>query len=215
LPGVDSALCERLIPLALAQDEAAWQALIGHLWTELHGLVRTHRTMASLGRSDDDVHDVLTQLVERLRRNGGRGLQLYAAWHARNPHKTFADWIHIVTVNVIRSYVRGQLAPAPGDAPLVSVKRFLNEFAQSPMLEDLGVRPPITDAQTAQELLTFARTRLPEAQCRALMMWIEDEPFPEIARRMKLATAKEAEQLVRAAAAVLRRHFGGRAGPEG
>ena len=212
---VDSALCEQLIPVALQGDEAAWQALIGHLWAELSGLVRAHRTMAPLGRSDDHLHDVLTRLVGRLRRDGGRGLQLYRDWHARNPHKTFADWIHIVTVNIMRTYVRAQLAPAPGDAPLVSVKRFLNEFAQSPMLEELGVRPPITDAQTAQELLTFARTRLPEAQCRALLMWIEDVPFPKIARRLKLGTGDEAEQVVRAATAVLRRHFRGRAAPEG
>jgi DNA-directed RNA polymerase specialized sigma24 family protein len=208
--GIDNAHCEALVARAVNGDEEAWQALVRHLWAELHGFVRKSRTMGRFGRSDDHVSDVLTRLVERLRRDGGHGLRLYAPWRAKNLDKTFADWIRIVTVNIMRRYVRERLESVhDGSAPLPSVKRLLNEFAQSPVLEELGVRPPITDAQTAQELLAFAQTRLPEVQCRALMMWIEGASFEEIAGELKLRGAKEADRAVRAATAVLRRHFAG------
>jgi len=71
------------------------------------------------------------------------------------------------------------------------------------------VRPPITDAQTAAELFRFARARLPAVQCRALMMWVEGASFAEIAAELALGAPKAAERTVRAATAVLRRHFTG------
>jgi DNA-directed RNA polymerase specialized sigma24 family protein len=218
---IDSAHCEALAARAVRGDESAWQALVAHLWPALHGLVKKSRTMGGLGRSDDHVHDVLTLLVERLRRDGGHGLRLYAPWRAKNPDKTFADWIRIVTVNLMRRYVRdrltalrgaeapGSAAPEDGGPPLPSVKRLLNEFIQSPVLDEVGVRPPFTNAQTAQELMVFARTRLPEVQYLALTTWIEGASFAEIADEVGLPGAKEAERTVRAATAVLRRHFAG------
>jgi DNA-directed RNA polymerase specialized sigma24 family protein len=226
--GIDSARCEALAARIAGDDEAAWQELVGHLWAELFGFVKKSRTMGRFRGSDDHVHDVLTRLVERLRRDGGHGLRLYAPWHGQNPDKTFADWIRIVTVNIMRRYVRERLAlvheggaaptpEAPGDhtAPLPSVKRLFNEFMRSPALDEVGVRPPYTDAHTAQELLVFAQTRLPEVRYRALMMWIEGASFEEIAGALALCDAGAAERTVRAATAVLRRHFagGGEAGP--
>ena len=69
------------------------------------------------------------------------------------------------------------------------------------------MRPPVTAAQTAQQLLVFAQERLPEIQRRALAAWIEGADFDEIARDLALSSAKAAERAVRAATAVLRRHF--------
>ncbi len=209
--GIDSSTCEALASRAVSGDEAAWQALIAHLWPELSALVRNSRTMGRFGRSDDHAHDVLTRLVERLRRDGGRGLALYAPWRERNPEKTFADWIRIVTVNVMRRYVHENLLRASADAqaPLPSVKRLLNEFSQSPVM-DRGERPPMTNLQTARELLTFAATRLPEVQYRALVAWIETMSFEEIADQLGLGDAASAERAVRAATAVLRRQFAGK-----
>ncbi len=119
--------------------------------------------MGSFARSEDHVNDVLTGLVNRLGRDGGHGLRLYPPWRARNPDKDFADWIRIVTVNVMRRHVREQLAPARGGEALPSRKRLLNEFSQSPAIEELGMRPPVTAAQTAQQLLVFAQERLPRS----------------------------------------------------
>lgn len=209
--GIDNALCEALAVRAASGDDAAWRALIEHLWPALRGLVQKSRIMGSFARSDDHVHDVLAGLVERLGRDGGHGLRLYAPWRERNPDKTFADWIRIVTANVMRRHVREQLTMARGDGggALPSRKRLLNEFAQSTAIEELGVRPPITDAQTAQQLLLFAQGRLPAVQLRALMLWIEGASFEEIAGDLGLGGPKGAARTVRAATAVLRRHFAG------
>jgi DNA-directed RNA polymerase specialized sigma24 family protein len=82
----------------------------------------------------------------------------------------------------------------------------LNEFASSPALEDLGVRPPLTAAQTARELIEFARSRLPAEQLALLEAWLEGASFDDMAREHG-TTADEARKLVRAAVATLRRHF--------
>lgn len=165
--------------------------------------------MGSFARSEDHVHDVLTRFIERLGRDGGHGLRLYAPWHAKNPERTFGDWVRIVIANVMRRHVSEQLtmeSAESGDA-LPSVKRLLNEFTLSTEIEEIGVRPPITDAQTAQQLLVFARGRLPAVQLRALMLWLEGEDFADIAVDLALSGPRAAERTLRAATAVLRRHF--------
>lgn len=204
---IDSDRCEELAARAANGDDAAWRALVEHLWPALRGLVQKSRVMGSFARSEDHVNDVLTGLVNRLGRDGGHGLRLYPPWRDRNPDKTFADWVRIVTVNVMRRHVREQLAPARGGEALPSRKRLLNEFSQSPAIEELGMRPPVTAAQTAQQLLVFAQERLPDIQRRALAAWIEGADFDEIAADLALGSAKAAERAVRAATAVLRRHF--------
>jgi DNA-directed RNA polymerase specialized sigma24 family protein len=167
--------------------------------------------MGRFARSEDHVHDVLARLVDRLGRHERRGLGLYAPWRERNPDKTFEDWIQIVTVNEIRRLVRAELARlATSDAEaLPSVKRVLNEIAMSPALEELGVRPAMTAAQTARELVVFAEARLPADRYRALRLWMEGASFDEIAAELGLGPteAAVAQRLVRAALGVVRRHF--------
>ena len=85
----------------------------------------------------------------------------------------------------------------------------LNEIAMSPAIEQLGVRPPMTAAQTARELLESARARLSTTRYRALGMWLEGASFDEIAGEIALEDAALAERQVRGALAVVRRHFAG------
>lgn len=162
--------------------------------------------MGSLARSHDHVHEVLTRLVEKLARPEGGGLHLYAPWRERHPEKTFGDWIRIVVKNQIRDYVREQLGPPRGADDGPSLKRLLNEFASSPVLEELGVRPPVTAAQTARELLEFARRKLPAEQTRVLGLWLEGASFEEAGGELGLEAAA-AQRLLRAAVATLRREF--------
>jgi DNA-directed RNA polymerase specialized sigma24 family protein len=204
--GVDLAECETLAGRAAEGDAAAWNLVVERLWPSLHRLVQSSRSMGG-ARSEDDVRDVLTKLLEKLGGRGGRGLKLYGAWRSRHPEKTFEDWLRIVVKNTIRDHARQALGAhaAPGEP---SVKRLLNEFAASPALESLGARPPMTAAQTARQLLEFAHAYLPKEQHAALTSWLEGESFEEIGGECGVHGDK-ARMLVRAAVAVLRRQFAG------
>ena len=199
-------LCEKLAERAASGDASAGRPLVEHLWPVWVEMVRGSRSLGELGRSDDHVHDVIARLVEKIGRADGRGLRLYAPWRERNPEKTFEDWIRIVTKNTVRDYVRKQLGPRRPPPGVSSLKRLLDEFASSPLLEELGVRPPLTAAQTAREPAEFARTRLPTDQLRLLGAWLEGASFDDMARETGMS-ADDAKKLVRAAVATLRRHF--------
>jgi DNA-directed RNA polymerase specialized sigma24 family protein len=209
---LDPVRCEALAQGAAGGDPAAWQALIGHLWPALFRIVQRHRSMGPLARSDDQVRDVLSKVVVKLGGTGGRGLALYAPWRARHPDKTFEDWIRIVTANVVRDHVREMMGDAAA-FELPSATRLLNEFAASPALAAMapptaiGVRPPITNAQTARELFEFARKRLPAEQMRALELWVAGASHDEIGAELGGVDEEVAARLVRSAVAVLRRAF--------
>lgn len=205
---IDPALCEPLIEKVARGDQAAWQALIEHLWPALFNIVRSNRVMGPLAKSEDQIRDVLTRLIDKLGKQEARALTLYGPWRARHADKTFEDWIRIVTSNVVRDHVREVM----GDAAVFegpSVKRLLNELASSPALAELSVRPPITNAQTARELFELARRRLPEDQWRGLVLWVEGASFEEIGAELGSVGEEAAAKLVRSAVAVLRRAFAG------
>jgi hypothetical protein len=116
--------------------------------------------------------------------------------------------MHIVVANAIRDHVRTTLGESKAPrTDALSVKRLLNEFAASPALKELGVRPPITAAQTARQMLEFAERRLPPDQYLALTHWIDGASFAEIEAELGEAAPGQAQRLVRAAVATLRRHF--------
>ncbi len=207
---IDLPRCEDLAARGAAGEAAACKALVEELWPAWIDLVGASRSMGPLRQSEDHVHNVVAKLVEKIGEPRGRGLRLYPLWRDRHPGKTFEDWIRIVTANAVRDYARAQLGEAPvqpsGDP---SAKRLLNEFATSGVIERLGFRPPVTAAQTARQLLEYAQTELPEAQYRALTLWIEGTDFEEIAADLELEGGEAARRLVRASVAVLRRKFAG------
>jgi hypothetical protein len=203
---LDVARCEALALRASAGDAAACKQLIEQLWPTWVRLVHASRSLRALGASEDHVHDIVSRLVEKIGQIEGKGLRLYPHWRERHPDKTFLDWIRIVTANAVRDYVRERSSErVSGDEP--SAKRFLNEFAGSPLVDTLGVRPPMTAAQTARQLLEFARAQLAPVPYRALTLWIEGASFEDIHRELSLGDAEDARKLVRSGVAVLRRHF--------
>jgi hypothetical protein len=172
-------------------------------------MVRANRSMGPLARSEEHVHNVVGRLVEKLGRPDGRALQRYGEWRKTHRDRTFEDWIKIVTKNAIRDYVRRQLGrPAVSDERITPT-HLLNELAGSPLIESLGVRPPITAAQTARELLEFADANLPAEQVGALRLWLSGADDDEIARAHGISPI-DARKLLRAGVAVLRRRFGAR-----
>ncbi len=170
--------------------------------------------MGQLARSEDHVHDVLADLVEKMGPRGGAAVGLFPAWKASHPGKTFEDWARIVTAYTVRDYVRRKLGRRPPrrDPDTPSPKRLLNELLASPAAGELvGVRPPFTDAQTARQLLEYAAAHLPADQYAALTLWVQGAEPDDIEEELGLRDHDAGRKLVRAAVAALRRHF---AGPE-
>lgn len=207
---IDAALCEALARRAIAGDGRAWQEMVGHLWSPCLRIVAKSRAMRSFGATSDHVADVVTNLFGKLGDDGARGLKLYGPWHDRHPQKAFDDWIRIVLANAVRDYVRDHAGESPGaERRDLSVTRLLNQFTTSGALDEIGERPAMTAAQTARQLLTYAKRHVPADQCRALMLWIEGNSFEEVAADLALGDAESARKQVRAAVAVLRRRFVG------
>jgi len=180
-------------------------------------LLRRSRTLGPLRHSIDDCRTVMTSVLERLSRDDFRGLRLFLPWADVNPEKDFGDWIRIVTVNIARDHVSARLGGAarsgasPDEAPLN--KRMLNTLASLlPGADDyrLAFRPSMTNVQMARELLEYAARSLESTQLRALRRWMDGASHDELARELGLASPRDADKLVRAALARLRRHFGSR-----
>ncbi len=205
---VDIDLCEELAQQAASGDAQACQKLIEILWPHWLDLVRTSRHMGSLGKSDDHVYNVATALVAKFGDRQGRALKSYPSWRDANAGKDFGDWVRIVTANAVRAYLREQLGARGSLSDAPSLKRMLNEYMMAPALEEPGVRPPMTRDQTVRELVEFAKTKLPTNQVRALALWLEGSSFEDIEHQLKLP-AGQGNRLLRAAVAVLRRHFKG------
>lgn len=204
--GLDSARFERLALHGTGDD--AWQAFVEALWPELARLVRANRSMGPLARSEDHVRDVVVRVFEKLGADDCRALRLYPAWKGATAGRTFADWLRIVSANVVRDFVRekvGRPLDPAREGPIAN-KRLVDSLAEMlPSDEELGTRPPLTAQHTVRELLAYARDHLPETQLEALGAWLIGDGFDGIAAGQGLASPEAANKLVRAALATLRR----------
>jgi hypothetical protein len=203
------------VPRVIAGDVAAWKELVVRLEPLLVEFLQRGRTLGPLRQSVDDCRAVMISVLERLSKDDFRSLRLYQPWADVNPGKDFGDWIRIVTVNIARDHMSARLGGAPSpdqDAPLN--KRMLNTLASLLPSDDdnrLAFRPSMTNVQVARELLEYAARTLEPTQLRALRRWMDGASHDEVALEMGLASPRDADKLVRAALARLRRHFGGRA----
>lgn len=202
------------VPRVLGGDAAAWQELVARLEPHLIPLLRSSRTLGPLRDNIDDCRAVMLSVFERLSKDDHRGLRLFQPWADANPRKNFGDWIRIVTANMARDHMSSRLGGAgrfadADDVPLN--KRLLNTLATLLPSDDddrLAFRPAMTNMQLARELLEYAERSLESTQLRALRGWMEGATFDEIAAQLGLAAPRDADKLVRAALARLRRHFG-------
>ena len=198
------------VPRVVGGDPSSWQELVKRLEPLLLQLLRRSRTLGPLRRSIDDCRAVMISVFERLQRDDYRGLRLFQPWVDANPGKDFGDWIRIVTTNIARDHMSSRLGDAARGTDEPN-KRMLNTLAS--MLPDgddhrLAFRPSMTHVQLARELLEYAERHLDPAQFLAMRRWIDGASFDEIAAELGLATPRDADKLVRAALAKLRRHFG-------
>ena len=202
------------VPHVVGGDASAWKELVVRLEPLLIQLLRRSRTLGPLRHSIDDCRAVMISVLERLSKDDFRGLRLFRPWADVNPGKDFGDWIRIVTVNIARDHMSARLGEAASDDEAPLNKRMLNTLASLLPPDDdhrLAFQPSMTNVQMARELLEYAARSLESTQLRALRRWMDGASHDEIARELGLASPRDADKLVRAALARLRRHFGGRA----
>jgi hypothetical protein len=203
------------VPRVVGGDGAAWRELVTRLEPLLIELLRRSRTLGPMRHNVDDCRAVMISVLERLSKDDYRGLRLFRPWADAHPGKDFGDWIRIVTVNLARDHVSSRLGVAEradDDVPLN--KRMLNSLASrlpGGDEERIGFRPSMTQLQLSRELLEYAARALDPDQFRALRRWMDGASFAELADELGLAAPRDADKLVRAALARLRRHFGDQA----
>jgi len=203
------------VPRVVGGDGAAWRELVTRLEPLLIELLRRSRTLGPMRHNVDDCRAVMTSVLERLSKDDYRGLRLFRPWADAHPEKDFGDWIRIVTVNLARDHVSSRLGAEPRaeDGERLN-KRMLNTLASRlPAGDDerIGFRPLMTEAQHVRELLEYAARSLDPDQFRALRSWMDGASFAELAAELGLVGPRDADRLVRAALARLRRHFGDQA----
>jgi hypothetical protein len=200
------------VPRVVGGDGAAWQELVTRLEPLLIELLRRSRTLGPMRHSVDDCRTVMISVLERLSKDDYRGLRLFRPWADAHPGKDFGDWIRIVTVNLARDHVSSRLGVAErADDDVPINKRMLNTLASRlPGGDDerIGFRPSMTEAQHVRELLEYAARALEPDQFRGLRGWMDGASFAELAAELGLTGPRDADKLVRAALARLRRHFG-------
>jgi hypothetical protein len=198
---------DEVLRRVLRGDQAAWTLLFCEYGPIVVDIARRNRAMGSYRGSEDDVREVMKQVFERLRREDYRALRTFPGWQARHPDKGFQDWLTIVTVNVIRNYISAKLG-APGDRG-ESLKQLVNTWAEALPLDDNArwTRPHLTTKETARRILEYARDHLLGDQLAVLAAWLEGASLDDIASRLRLADARAADRLLRAALARLRRQF--------
>ena len=209
---IDHDTINGLITTASCADAAGSIAathLVEILWPHWIDIAMSSASLRRLTASEDLARDVAARLAARLGVAGSPELHGYLLWRPRNPGKTVEDWLRIVAVNVVRDVVRSVVGRPRGtssrDTP--SVKRFLNDLGSSERLDEQGIRPPITDAITAREILSRVEEILSAAQLAALRDWLEGYGFDEMARRTEHGDAEVCRRELRAAIAALRRRF--------
>ena len=205
---LDEAELEVLVVAAATQDEVAWQRLWAVIEPPLSRIIAQPRFLGRLGQREDDRRNIVVAVMGRLRAENFARLQMYLDARKQNPRLRFLSWLRVVAkrvgIDYLRShpdYVRRHEADAsrPG--------QWVEAGTLPPASQIFGERPPVTNRGTARELLRFAAGAIPDDQCRALELWAQSESFDDIAKALGLASAHDAEKMVRAAIERLRRRF--------
>jgi hypothetical protein len=184
---IDEAVLESAVQAAARGEAGATRRFIELMWPWLLGFIRASRLMRQLRRDEDHVMTVAERVVTRLIAEDGRRLGTYGAWRLANASKTVLDWVRIIATNVMRSYLVEQRVDVGG---MPSRKHLLNEFIKCKAAEEVGFRPPTTDAQTARELVEFAQAQLETMNLRILELWLHGSTVDEISSELQLERNK-------------------------
>ena len=194
----------KLIRRVLSGERGAWT----ELWQKAEPIVvnvsRRATTAYPIRASEDERRSVVMLTMARLEADGFRRLRLFLedAERRNDPagdEARFIAWLATVATRVaidrarkVRPAERANAASDPID----------------PDAEITDRRAPDMDRRaTARGVLQSARHELTQPQFDALVAWLVGDDAAEIARRLQLGDANEAERLVRSAIKRLRDRY--------
>lgn len=209
----------KLVQRTIDGDTAAWTALQLLLDPTIVRIARRHQGLRRKGLADqvDDIAEVRTSSLQRLKANSFHNLRSFMERHAEAAHgESFDAWLYGVVDFAIREHLRQRF----GRAPKVSAAQ---GGAVQPSKRDLGSRAGRLDDEPERSLITAAgvTTQLAVAEILAFIAqnfsaeeakamqlhYLEGRSYAEIATELALAEAKQAEQLIRRLNARLRYRF--------
>ncbi len=205
----DEAL-EALVVAAAGNDLDAWKNLWETIEPVLSRIVAQPRFLGRLGQREDDRHNIVLKVMDRLHANDFQRLQLYLEAKRSNPRLRFISWLRVVAKRVGIDYLRAHpdyVRRHDADASKPGV--WVDPKTLPPASRIFGGRPPVTARGTARRLLEYADSTIPPLHRQALELWTQSESFEDIARALGLESTAEAGRIVRAVLERLRRKFRG------
>jgi DNA-directed RNA polymerase specialized sigma24 family protein len=194
----------KTIRRVLAGERSAWT----ELWQKAEPIVvevsRRATTAYPIRASEDERRSVVVLTMARLEADGFRRLRLFLedAERRNDPagdETRFVAWLATVATRVAIDRARkvrpAERANAASD-PIEAGAEITDRRA-----------PDIERRATARGVLQSARHELTQPQFDALVAWLVGDDASDIARRLHLADANEAERLVRSAIKRLRDRY--------
>ncbi len=139
----------------------------------------------------------------------GGGSRRYLEARRENPNLHFVPWLIVVARRIVVDYQRahGEYIDRRRTPDASSPGKWIQKATLPNDSRLHGIRPQMTNRGAAMTMLRYAYSELPADQLDALLLWIINTPYSEIASELGLDSPKDAERRVRAALERLRRHF--------
>jgi DNA-directed RNA polymerase specialized sigma24 family protein len=191
---------------AASGDAAAWRELWRAIQPTIWAITGKWQFTGPLSRRDDERRDIVLEVMERLRADDFRRLKSFLG-AAPERGGSFKAWLATVTARAAIDHVRAHpeyldpRAGAASDGP---------RWVTVVPMPDAELAYPFVDPEkvaTAVIMLERARKDLAPDQLAALYVWLHGGDHGEIAARLGLASARDAERLVRAALKRLRDRY--------
>ena len=196
--------------------EQAWRELWVAIEPTLWAVTGKWRIVGPLSEREDDRRNIVLVVMERLRDDRFRRVRSFLESLGRRGEGSFRAWVATVAAHTAIDYVRthaeySNVRRAPG-APESAGSRWVR-------LDPMPESGPAAGGPSSQELarvtsalvlLERAKHLLRQEQLDALRLWLEDHDHAEIAERLELPGAAEADKLVRSALKRLRDRYAGK-----
>lgn len=197
---------EPLVARTLAGELRAW----GEFWALVDPTVESiagrFRCSSRLGAREDERRNVVVRVMERLREGGFSRLRSFHSVLLRRDG-SFRAWLAVMTQRSALNYARDH-AENLGESASESHRRWVTLLPLPDTLDDdLPVSTRAVQTAEAARIQAYIEAAIPPAPRTALRLWLLGHAHAEIAEALGLASAHDADLLVRTTLMHLRRRF--------